>query len=104
MGCDVQLPDGTEIVPKGLFCKTGVRSVLLPSSIREIQEKAFCDCKTLKNVGFPKDFKLAKIGAQAFMGTNIRTLNIPASLRIIESEAFVDCKQLKQLTVPQSLE
>jgi len=59
----VRLETGREHIQEGLFENTGVRNVVIPSSVTHI-------------------------GSRAFVNTNIGSLTIPSSVREVETEAF----------------
>ncbi|WP_181817798.1 leucine-rich repeat domain-containing protein, partial [Metamycoplasma hominis] len=60
--------------------------VTIPSSVKEIGESAFSDCKNLKEVILNEG--LEKIGDSAFSKTNIKSITIPDSVKEIGSLAF----------------
>ena len=56
MGCanlkTVALPLGLEIIPEGCFLESGINRIMIPDSVKTIQENAFADCKQLQEVLF----------------------------------------------------
>ena len=86
----VLLPNGIKVIPELLFSKTGVRCVVFPASLEEVQEKAFFKCAVLKKIVLPDNGALTTIRSQAFKGTVIAVFNVPKSLKVIEAEAFAD--------------
>ncbi|QKX39421.1 leucine-rich repeat domain-containing protein [Metamycoplasma hominis] len=60
--------------------------VTIPSSVKEIGESAFFDCKILKEVILNEG--LEKIGARAFSNTNIKSITIPDTVKEIGNWAF----------------
>ena len=61
-----------------------------------IGEKAFIDCRALKNATLPK---VASIGSSAFYGSALTTISLPAATTIGD-EAFDDCTELTTLHLP----
>jgi len=56
----VILDEGAAFISKRAFSGcTGLRSVLLPDSMKEIGEFAFADCKNLSFINLPKDVRIA---------------------------------------------
>ena len=49
---EIVIPDGFERIWDSQFCDSGIESVTIPASVREICEKAFYNCKRLKSVTF----------------------------------------------------
>ncbi len=112
----------TEIGESAFADNDRIRSVSLPSSIKQIMAKAFANCTFLEkieipdattgigeeafrgcvrliNVNITNNSKLAKVGAKAFAYSSISTFNIPKGLRSIGSKAFWGNASLKKLTV-----
>ena len=49
---DVVIPDGVERIGNNWFWGSGVESVKIPASVREIGEYAFRNCKKLRQITF----------------------------------------------------
>lgn len=45
---DVRIPEGIQIVGNRWFSSSGIESVTIPASVREIEDEAFWKCKSLK--------------------------------------------------------
>ncbi|RCJ00328.1 leucine-rich repeat domain-containing protein, partial [Metamycoplasma hominis] len=69
--------------------------VTIPGSVKEIGERAFSDCKNLKEVILNEG--LEKIGAAAFRTIRIKSINIPGSVKEIGEDAFSDCTNLEEV-------
>ena len=77
--------------------------ITFSSSIREIEETVFDNCKALKEVVFTDGLK--KIGKQAFTGcSSIEYIKFPSTLRRIEPWAFHDCRKLRVVVLNKGLE
>ena len=76
---EIKIPEGVELIGSRAFSSRHVTSVSLPSTIREIGERAFAYCRELSEI------------------------NIPESLLTIGKEAFKSCKQLKEIVIPDSV-
>lgn len=53
-----------EIIPKGVFARTNIESIILPESLTKVEDYAFYDCSNLKTVKFngtEKQWKKVKI-------------------------------------------
>ena len=68
---DVEFPTLLDTIDTSAFYETGIKKLVLPSSLTKIGDKAFYGCKSLTSVSFSdKDVKLEEIGASAFYGCN----------------------------------
>ncbi|QKX41078.1 leucine-rich repeat domain-containing protein [Metamycoplasma hominis] len=76
--------------------------VTIPSSVKEIGESAFSDCKNLEEVSLNEG--LEKIGAEAFSNTNIESIIIPDSVKEIGQRAFSSCINLEEVSLNEGLE
>ena len=80
----------------------GVRTVVLPESIRSIGKNAFRDCNSLESINLPND--LTEISEGLFYGCNyLSDVSIPASVTCIGNGAFYNCNNIGELTFPQGL-
>ncbi len=118
----VTVPEGITTVNGFYNCPT-LKTVNLPSTLKEIGSSAFASCTSLENLTIPKGVE--KIGSYAFTNTPISTIQLPESLKEIESYAFYgtllseveipfgvttlgynifyQCSQLKSLTIPSTV-
>ena len=68
----------------GAFGSTGLKNLVLPTSVKEVCDEAFCGCPiSTLNLG-----KVEKVGSCAFMSTAIEELTIPATLIETGYETF----------------
>lgn len=78
------------------------KTVVLPDSITEIDERAFIDCFELQNIKLPKQLK--KIGSECFcFCANLNSITIPDNVDFIGEAAFFNCVSLKKINVPKNL-
>lgn len=69
-------------------------SIKIPSSVREIEKKAFWDCNGLRKVEIDEGVK--SIGEEAFaFCVNLKQINLPNSIESIDDSAFIGCEKLK---------
>lgn len=90
---------------KTLICyapKKEGASYIIPTSVLDIDNRAFSDCKSLENITFPDS--LIDIGSYAFSGCNLlENIILPNSLIRIGEGAFGHCKSLQNIELPNSL-
>ncbi|MBQ8522982.1 MAG: leucine-rich repeat domain-containing protein [Clostridia bacterium] len=74
---------------------------VVPSYVTEIKEKAFSDCKKLKQVIIPKGIKEIKYATFAHC-ENLESVILPNSVEEIHNDAFVGCG-FKYIDLPKNL-
>ncbi len=78
------------------------QKVIIPSSVEEIEEEAFCDCRDLKEVQFTDGLKT--IGLRAFMGCEkLEVVFLPFSVQNVGEYAFANCENLAALAYSPDL-
>lgn len=70
----------------GVFSSSGLRSITIPPTLKEIGDETFSDCRHLKTVQFSEG--LQKICHSAFAFCALEKLVLPASLEEIQEAAF----------------
>ena len=80
------LPDRVQSIKKAVFMDSKVSSVLVPANCRNIEEKAFSNCRGLKKVMLPEG--LESIGEGCFEGSGLEEIVIPKSVQKIDEHAF----------------
>ena len=63
------------------FAKSGIKSIVFPSTLREIPEATFWACENLRNITFKEGLK--SIGIAAFYKAGVENVVLPKSLRSI---------------------
>ena len=98
----IQLPEGLKSV--GGFEETKITNIQFPSTLEEIGNEAFENCKSLMcEISLPHSLK--RIGNHAFGGSAIKgNLALPEGLEYIGSSAFSSCSGLTgSLTIPSGV-
>lgn len=72
--------------------------VVLPSTVTDIDDRAFCNCEQLKHVDFPTGLK--RIGEAAFLNAGLESIELPNGVEYIGADAFASCKELVQADLP----
>lgn len=85
----------------GAFFGSSAKEIILPDTVKEIDNLAFYMCTNLKTVKLPASLEILK--NQAFSDcTALETLEIPASCATIGNEVFLNCTALKAVEIPAS--
>ena len=98
----VQLPEGLKYVAG--FSETKITNVQFPSTLEEIGDGAFSDCKSLMcEISLPHSLK--RIEGSAFSSSAIKgNLALPEGLEYIGSSAFSSCSGLTgSLSIPSGV-
>ena len=72
-----------ETIGSNCFYETGLETLALPKTVREIESNAFKNCKNLRDVTFAPKSRLEKIGQSCFCGTGIEKIVIPRTVKEI---------------------
>ena len=59
------------------FYEAGLKTLVLPDTLRELGSNAFENCENLKNVTFTPESRLERIGQSCFCGVVIKRITIP---------------------------
>ncbi|MDO5844652.1 MAG: leucine-rich repeat domain-containing protein [Methanocorpusculum sp.] len=96
------LPETLEEIGVSAFSGSGIKSIDLPDSVKNIGYAAFYNCKLLKRVSLPCD--LYCIPAECFYGClNLESVRFSAGLNCICYSAFCSCISLKTVRLPSGL-
>lgn len=83
---------------------TGIKEVVIPKTVTEIQYGAFHACQSLEKVTFAEGSTLQKLGKFAFMYcTALKAIALPDSLVEAEASTFADCTALESVTLGAGL-
>lgn len=99
----VSLPSTLKTIGYRSFCNcTQLTEVNIPSTVTSIEEQAFIGCSRITSFDLPQT--LTFIGKSAFNGCNsLTSLSIPNSVTTIESGAFSGCRGLTDISLPCGL-
>ena len=90
------------MIGKEAFQWAKIKSIVIPSSVKEIDDYAFYDCSNLSKVTLNEG--LEQIGLFAFQGTKITSIIIPSSVNKICYFAFGNCSNLSKVILNEGLE
>ena len=77
--------------------------MVVPDSVREIDDFAFSDCKDLASVTFGEKSTMRRIGIGAFYETQLECFSAPDSLEEIDCVAFCGCSRLAHVALNSSI-
>ncbi|BBF43493.1 cell surface protein [Lachnospiraceae bacterium KM106-2] len=100
----VKVPEGVTSIGTNVFRhEKKVVTVILPSTMKEIEHEAFYDCEGLEEINFPVG--LERIGEMAFFRcAKLKKIQLPNTVTTIEGSAFSGCESVTELTIPNALQ
>ena len=124
------IPDSVTAIGEGAFSELeGLKTIIIPPTVKRIEQNAFKNNKTLENVIIQEreGEGIEYIGDSAFYGcSNLKIINLPdtityiggacfyntlldniylpAKLKVIKNNTFQDCRNLKTLILSNELE
>lgn len=107
---EMPLTEGLEVIGNKAFYKTGLRKVVLPSTLRSLGEEAFSACEHIQS--FEGKFASSDHCALLMEDTLLAFAaeapadkwTVPGTVRYIAPHAFENNKNLKEITLPDGLE
>jgi len=99
----LSLEDGITSISQRAFQECRVlKNLNIPNSVTYIGSLAFADCDELESVNIPNALTRIKEGVFASC-ESLKSVNIPNSVTIIEMTAFAQCIGLKSVVIPNSV-
>ena len=99
-GCSLSADN---VLGRHCFADLYLKEVILPDSLKSIEQEAFKGCKYLEKVVIGEGTKT--IGREAFRDCNLlNEVNLPNSLELIDEYAFNNCKLGSVLVIPDKIE
>ena len=93
-----KIPDGVTEIGYKCFINDQIQEIILPESVKRIQNNAFENCYCLKKIHLSQ--KLIEIGAEAFINCcNLIEINQPTQLSFLGYNCFKNCLRLNELLV-----
>lgn len=98
----ITIEPGVRLIEGTSFAGTGITSITIPNTVKDLQTYVFEDCKKLKTVKLPDGIK--KIGECLFMGCeSFTSVVVPPMVTEIGERAYYGCKSLANVTLPEGL-
>ena len=80
-----------------------VKKVILPETLKQINDNAFRDLSTLEEINIPDS--VTYIGTCAFSGCeNLKSVHLPAGLKSLGEYAFQDNNRITEVTIPDGVQ
>ena len=99
----IEIPDSVEYIGENSFGGTSISEVILPDSVKTIDDYAYCNCVYLEKFTCGKD--LSKLGLSAFASCiSLSDITFNEGLTEIGENCFDACSSLKQIDLPLNLE
>ena len=95
-GISVTLDCLIDSIPQRFLSESWIKSISIPSTVVNIEKKAFLGCLNLETVLFETDSALQLIDDKAFKATGIISIMLPQSINTLGIEVFAQCRHLKQ--------
>lgn len=98
----IRLPNTVTQISDEAFESSGLESISIPSSLKEIGNGVFSNCSELKSVTIPVG--VTTIAKYAFSGcSSLSNIELPTGTNSIGSRAFNDCSNLTSISIPASV-
>ncbi len=105
-GCQfsqIILPDSIKIIEERAFAECSkLRTISVGLECETIGKQAFFNCTQLNSIILRNHLK--EIGKESFCGcTSLEQITLPSSLIVINEAAFMDCSRLKKITIVKGI-
>ena len=78
------------------FCN--IEDISIPDSVRELCDRCFRGCRSLRRVNFGPSSSLERIGVSCFEDSGVEEVSIPDGVRELCDNCFKGCKNLRRVT------
>ena len=84
------------------FENCGIKSVIIPSTVKSIGDECFKSCYNLKEIAIPSS--VAKLGKDCFSWcNNLEKVSLPQSVTYLSDGCFQFCSKLNDITIPSTV-
>lgn len=93
------VPASVTVIGEGAFWDSSLKEIVLPETLKEIQESAFEDCQGLAAITIPES--AVTLGESLFSGCYaIEEIAVPSSIKAIPANFAAGCQALKKFDIP----
>lgn len=98
---DYKIIEGTEEIGEYAFQESKIEKLILPSSIKKINDAVFYKCQSLYSIILSENLKY--IGDNAFRGCILlEEITLPEKVEEIYGNAFQDCSKIRKIKFPEN--
>lgn len=98
----LDIPNSVSYIGEGAFFSCGLKNIVMPSSLKKIEDDTFQGCSELSGIELPPS--LTRIEEWTFFNCNkLKNIIIPPSVVTIRDRAFSDCQSLESVIIPSSV-
>ena len=97
---NIEIPEGVENIESKAFSFSGLKSIILPKSLKTIGCEAFESCDSLENIEIPEGVE--NIESKAFFSSGLKSIILPKSLKTIGTGCFA-WSDLKKVSLQNGL-
>lgn len=99
---NITFGEDVETIPDYLcYNWTNLKSVVLPTKLKNIGSYSFRNCTGITAIDVPNN--VTSIGNYAFYGCGLKSLNLGSSLLSIGQNAFYNCSGISSVTIPNTV-
>lgn len=99
---DVTFESGVKTVPAYLFAESLIGSLTVPSTVREIGDSAFLNCRLLTDITWNENIR--SLGKSAFEGcTGLTQAVVLPSMTSLSDAVYKNCTGLTSVTLPEGM-
>lgn len=97
------VPEGVYCIKASAFSNCKIESLVLPSTVTRIEDRAFYYCRNLVSITLPEGLKYLGVSAFEYCD-KLQNVNVPSNIKNISNETFVYCGDLDEITIPEGIE
>ncbi len=97
-----ELIDAEDLQSDIFWNNISILKVVLPDSIKVIEQQAFENCTNLKEIKLPEGLEILPLGIFRNC-TSLTKISLPESLKTIESSAFDGCSSLTEVDIKEGV-
>ena len=96
------IPDGVTTVGELAFDHANVTSIVLPETLINFKDFAFCGCPHLEKITMPDE--VGEFGICVFyLDHELTDVNIPKNISVLPPSTFSECTELKSISIPDNI-
>jgi hypothetical protein len=89
-----------ERIDEFAFHGSGLKSIVIPSSVHILCKESFSQCLRLESVVFESNSRLERIEESSFCWSGLKSIEVPPGVAFIDGSAFVGTRVLSHCLNP----